>query len=65
MKAKVLIKYYPGESGHKALRVYLEPAFDQAEKDLELIQQAGALDTFHIQECEVFDYKPKEEKGPF
>lgn len=58
MKAKVLISFYSGESGRKAHRVYLEPAFEQAQKDLDLILETNPDRSFEIQECEVFDYRP-------
>lgn len=55
MKAKVLISFYKGEGGHKAHRVYLEPDFEQAQKDLDMIQDADSLGKdWELQECEVY-----------
>jgi len=56
MKAKVLIGYYPGESGFRIARVYLEKDFDQADKDLEMMQEhASDTKTWKLEETELFN----------
>jgi hypothetical protein len=58
MKAKLLISFYRSEGGHKVHRVYLEPHFEQAQKDLDMIQDADSLGKdWELQECEVYNWK--------
>lgn len=55
MKAIVLISFYRGEGGHKVHRIYLEQDFDQAEKDLAMIQEIEPLGKeLELVECEVY-----------
>ena len=55
MKAKILIFYYPGESGFKIARSYLEKDFDEAQKDFEMMQEyASDSKTWKLVETEVF-----------
>jgi hypothetical protein len=58
MKAKLLISFYRNEGGHKVHRVYLEPNFEQAQQDLEMIQDADSLGKdWELQECDVYNWK--------
>jgi len=58
MKAKLLISYYTFESSHKVHRVYLEPHFEQAQKDLTMIQDADSLGkNWELQECEIYNWE--------
>ena len=60
MKAKVLIGHWPQEHGHTAYRIYMEPDYEQSEKDLNLLSEADTGGkSYHLQECEVFLIKKK------
>lgn len=54
-KAKVLISYYSGESGFTVHRVYLEPHFNQAEKDLDMCKELSFSKDIKLEECEVYE----------
>ena len=55
MIAKVLVSYYPQESGHTVHRIYLEPDFDQADKDLRLLKnEASSIKEWELEETEIY-----------
>jgi len=57
MNAKALISFYAREGGHKVHRIYLEPQFEQAQKDLEMLQDADPLGkNWELQESEICNY---------
>ncbi|MBK9723334.1 MAG: hypothetical protein IPO78_17360 [Saprospiraceae bacterium] len=56
MKAKILVISQSDKSGFILPRIYLEPDFEQAKKDLDLI--ATQTDkTCYLQDSEIFDDK--------
>lgn len=55
MIAKVLVSYYRQESGHTVHRIYLEPDFDQAEKDLRLLKnEASSIKEWELEDAEIY-----------
>lgn len=58
MKVKILCFCYSDSSGYKNVRVYLEKDFDQAEKDLTLMNEhASDCKKWKLDEIEVFGVK--------
>jgi hypothetical protein len=56
MKAKALVSAYSDGSGFKVVRIYLEQDFDNAESDLELLQEHGSdSKNWSLEEVNVFD----------
>jgi hypothetical protein len=61
MKAKVLVSAYSDGSGFKVVRIYLEQDFDNAESDLELLQEHGSdSKNWSLEEVEVYGTENKE-----
>ena len=55
MKAKVLFGQYDDNSGTMIVRVYLEKDFEQAKRDLQLLQEhASDCKIWALKEVEVF-----------
>jgi hypothetical protein len=61
MKAKALVSAYSDGSGFKVVRIYLEQDFDNAESDLELLQEHGSdSKNWSLEEVEVYGTENKE-----
>lgn len=53
--AKVLISQYSDKSGSKIVRVYLNKDFEQAQRDLNLLQEHASSDKeWQIQDVEIY-----------
>lgn len=57
-KAKVLISFYGQESGFTTHRIYFEQDFDQAQKDLDLVNENGLGKTWDLRDCEIYNPRP-------
>lgn len=56
MKARVLISSHSDRSGFNVHRVYLEPHFDQAVRDYEMVKEIEPLGKeLYFFDCELFD----------
>ncbi len=52
MEAKVLVSYYTCDNGFEVHRIYLEPDFEQAEKDLDLlVNDSGTSKNWKLVVC--------------
>lgn len=55
MKAKVLNYTYSDKSGFKVVRIYLEPDFEQAVRDVDLLtEEAADCKDWFLDDVEVF-----------
>lgn len=55
IKAKVLIKEQYDHSGFDVIRIYLEPAYDQAERDLKMLNEHGGDYIYNLKETEIYN----------
>ena len=55
MKAKILTYTYCDSSGFGVEKVYMEVDFEQAERDLALLEKYSDMRTFQLIDSEVYD----------
>jgi hypothetical protein len=59
MKVKVLVSYYPLESGFTLVRTYLEKDFEQADKDYKMMcEYASDSRSWKLEDVELFEGTP-------
>lgn len=58
MKAKVLVSFYPQESGFAVHRIYFEPHFKQAELDFKLlVDESSSMKQWELQDVDIYNWE--------